>query len=435
MPPTAAFTANPMSGDAQLTVQFNDTSTGDPTSWFWEFGDNEFSYDRNASHTYNDTGTYTVSLTVTNANGSDTATEPEYINVESPGIVPLEAAFTANVTEGTAPLAVQFTDMSTGDPTTWIWFFGDDGTSSEQHPEHTYTRPGIYTVSLTVVSEGKDSAETKIDYINVTNQTELDPIPPTTTLTGTPTTGDTPPEVQINDTSTPDPTSWPEESRDDGTSTEQNPEHTYTEQGTDTVSLPATNEGGSDTATQNITVPLGPQKPPFPTASFMANVTEGTAPLAVQFSDESTGDPTSWLWEFGDGSTSIDRNPEHTYADQGTYTVRLSVSSAAGSNESVREDYITVSSTPPLPIIAVGALAGGLVTAGGLATYRARRFRIQRERCRHSSEHLLHPEIEIRGGVEVGKEIRCDIPDIRVEMRGGIEDERLTEEDKTNGED
>lgn len=79
-----------------------------------------------------------------------------------------------------------------------------------------------------------------------------------------------------------------------------------------------------------------------PVATFTANVTSGTAPLAVNFTDLSTNTPTSWLWDFGDGSTSTDQNPVHIFTSGGTYTVSLNATSAAGSNTSIQADYITV---------------------------------------------------------------------------------------------
>lgn len=72
--PTASFTAVPTNGQAPLTVQFTDTSTGSPTSWSWDFGDTGTSTAQNPSHTYSSAGTYTVKLTAANANGSGTAT-------------------------------------------------------------------------------------------------------------------------------------------------------------------------------------------------------------------------------------------------------------------------------------------------------------------------------------------------------------------------
>ena len=78
------------------------------------------------------------------------------------------AGFSADVTAGPAPLTVRFTDESTGDPKSWSWMFGDGGTSDQQHPTHTYTTPGTYTVNLTVSTATDSATLSRPDYITVT---------------------------------------------------------------------------------------------------------------------------------------------------------------------------------------------------------------------------------------------------------------------------
>jgi len=94
---------------------------------------------------------------------------------------------------------------------------------------------------------------------------------------------------------------------------------------------------GADTAFSTETAPT------LPTANFTANVTSGIAPLAVRFTDTSTGDPTSWSWTFGDGATSTEQHLVHTYTVSGTYTVSLTVMNSAGSDTMIRAGYIKVS--------------------------------------------------------------------------------------------
>ncbi len=84
-----------------------------------------------------------------------------------------------------------------------------------------------------------------------------------------------------------------------------------------------------------------------PTASFTASPRNGTAPLAVVFSDQSSNNPINWQWDFGDGDTSTEQNPSHTYSDEGTYTVTLTASNVFGSNTKTETDYIDVSSENP----------------------------------------------------------------------------------------
>jgi len=166
--------------------------------------------------------------------------------------------------------------------------------------------------------------------------------PPVAAFSGTPTSGTTPLTVQFTDASTGAPTSWSWTFGDGGASSAQNPSHTYNSAGTYTVALTASNAFGSDVNTKTgyitVTDPVG--NPPV--ANFTGTPTSGTAPLAVLFSDASTNSPTSWSWNFGDGGTSTTRNPSHTYASAGTYTVSLAASNAWGSDTNTKTGYITV---------------------------------------------------------------------------------------------
>ncbi len=169
--PTAAFSANVTSGIAPLNVGFTDESIGSGLTWSWTFGDGGTSNLQHPAHTYAAAGTYTVNLTVTNAGGSDDELKTGYITVTAPPIVtnPPTAAFSANVTSGVAPLAVKFTDASTGTGiTAWSWTFGDGSKSTEQSPVHTYAAAGTYTVNLTVTNASGSDDELKTGYITVT---------------------------------------------------------------------------------------------------------------------------------------------------------------------------------------------------------------------------------------------------------------------------
>jgi PKD repeat protein len=101
--------------------------------------------------------------------------------------------------------------------------------------------------------------------------------------------------------------------------------------------------------------------PTSPTADFSASPTTGSTPLAVSFTDSSSGNPTDWSWDFGDGTTSTAQNPNHTYTSPGTYTVSLTASNLAGSDTKTRVDYITVAQ-PPAPAYSSLVLADGPVS-------------------------------------------------------------------------
>ena len=170
--PVANFTATPRTGTAPLAVQFTDASTGTGiTAWSWTFGDGQTSNLQSPSHTYTTAGNYTVNLTARNAGGADDERKVDYIAVSAPVVIPPApvANFTANPRTGIAPLAVQFTDASTGTGiTAWSWTFGDGTTATGQSPSHTYTTAGNYTVNLTVRNAGGADDERKVSYIAVT---------------------------------------------------------------------------------------------------------------------------------------------------------------------------------------------------------------------------------------------------------------------------
>ena len=158
--PVADFGISGAQGEAPFGVDFTDQSTGEITSWAWDFGDGGSSAVQHPSYTFTTPGTWTVTLTVQGPGGSDTATRD--IVVDAPPVAPV-AAFSPSATSGPAPLAVDFTDESTGDIQTWAWDFGDGGSSTEQGPSHTFTTPGTYTVTLTVDGPaGSDSTSQDI---------------------------------------------------------------------------------------------------------------------------------------------------------------------------------------------------------------------------------------------------------------------------------
>jgi PKD repeat protein len=337
IPVVANFTANPTSGNPPLDVQFTDQSTGDVTSWSWDFGDGGSSDAQNPSHTYTATGTYTVALTVSGSDGEDTETKIDYITVTEPAPAPLVADFEGSPTSGDAPLTVNFTDLSSGDPISWGWDFGDGGSSFVRNPSYTYSEAGTYDVTLIVMNSLLEmDMVTKVDYITVTGPAGN---PPIADFSASPTSGEAPLSVQFTDLSTNNPTSWSWDFGDGvGTSTLQNPTYTYNAAGTYTVTLTATNAYGSgfETKTNYINVTE------LPVADFEGSPTSGDAPLTVNFTDLSTGSPASWSWDFGDGETSTQQNPSHTYNATGFYTVTLTATNAYGSDVVTKTDYINV---------------------------------------------------------------------------------------------
>ena len=169
-PPHANFAAMPTSGHLPLDVQFTDLSTGIPTKWSWNFGDGSVSTERTPVHRYSTPGSYTVSLVVENKFGSDKKSIPGYI---SAGIAPV-ANFAASPRDGTAPLEVHFTDLSTGQPVVWSWDFGDGMKSQEANPTHIYSSGGSYQVTLTVANSYGADTRIQNSYITTSSSPSHD---------------------------------------------------------------------------------------------------------------------------------------------------------------------------------------------------------------------------------------------------------------------
>ena len=292
--PIAAFTQDKASGNVPLTVQFSNQSTGTINSMVWNFGDGNSSSQVNPNHTFGSPGLYTVTLTVNGPGGSSNVTRQ--INVTSP-TAPV-AGFTQDRTAGVAPLTIQFTDQSSGSVSSYLWNFSDGSTTTERNPVHTFTTPGTYNVFLTVTGPGGSSSVTRQITVNSV-------IPPTATPTAT-----------FTPTFTPSPTNT----------------ETATVIPVDTSTPTAT---FTDTATPTAT--FTPTEIPAPKSRFSASGVLND-PLSVQFTDQSTGNITAYLWDFGDGTTSSEQNPLHTYQGDGTYTVTLTVGSADGRTDSHSED-------------------------------------------------------------------------------------------------
>ncbi len=333
--PAADMSTATTSGLSPLSVEFLDQSTGVPAFWLWNFGDGSASRLQNPTHTYTSSGSYTVSLSVVNAMGSDAVTRTDYVLVD---VIPPVAGFTGTPTAGLSPLTVDFTDESSGGvPTTWLWDFGDGTTGSVvPNPSHTYTVSGAHTVSLTVSNAYGSDTLTRSSYVAV------DVIPPVAEFSGQPTSGASPLVVDFSDESTEGvATSWQWNFGDGSSSSLQDPTHIYTVAGTYSVSLVVSNAYGMDTRSRPSYVQVLPG--PAIVADLAASTVSGAAPLQVDFTDLSIGYPVTWTWQFGDGGSSTLQNPTHVYSAPGLYTVILEVFNAIGDDDCLElEDYILV---------------------------------------------------------------------------------------------
>ncbi len=318
--PTAGFGANVTSGCADLTVQFSDQSSANTTSWNWSFvgGNPSSSTEQNPTVVYENAGTYTVTLTVTNAAGNNMVEQTNYIVVDDVPFV----GFTANANA----YNVDFTNTSTN-ANSYSWDFGDGNTSTEANPSHTYTNDGMYDVVLTATNNC--GSVTFTQTITIANT-------PTANWTSGPSSGCTPFTVQFQDQSSSNTTSW-EWTFDGGTpatSSAQNPSVVYNNSGTYSVTLVAINNQGTDTITLSNYVVV--DSAPSPDFSSTVN-----GPL-VNFTNQTTN-ATSYSWDFGDGAMSTEVNPEHQYSLNGEYTVILTATNDCGTTTTTQTVSITSS--------------------------------------------------------------------------------------------
>ncbi|MGK0434410.1 MAG: PKD repeat protein, partial [Planctomycetota bacterium] len=331
----ADFTATPTGGLIPLAVQFTDISVGTPTAWQWDF-DNDGTVDsteQSPNFTYATTGSFTVKLTASNDAGSDQVTKTDFVVTVASAPVP---DFSATPTSGPASLAVQFTDTSTENPTSWLWDFGDGNSSTQQNPLHTYTVVGTYTVVLTATNVAGSTTETKTNFVSVFT-------PVVASFTATPTTGNAPLLVNFDASGTTGATSYSWDFGDGSMGTGQTTSNTYSVGGTLTATLTATGPGGTDTAMTTIT--------PISNVSFTikymgADVTARYATEQLDFA--ATGGFTNYAWDFGDGNSTTGQTAQHTYtttpnpplSTPGTYTV--TVTASGGQPTAVSSVNVTV---------------------------------------------------------------------------------------------
>ncbi len=322
--PVSGFTATPISGCAPLVVNFSDASTGNPTAWLWDFGNGNTSTLKDPSVIYFTPGTYTVSLTVTNANGSNTLTRANYVVVNASP----QVDFSANRLAGCFPLPVQFTDLSSSPNNnalvSWQWDLGNGTVSTVKNPFQRYTTTGSFTVTLRVTDDkGCSNTSVKTNYINVSPGVRAG------FTNNTPTPCQLPATIQfINTSAGPGTLSYQWNFGNGNTSTQTSPSHTYTQPGFYNVTLVTTSSAGCvDTFRTVQAIEVGPN------SSFTFN-NDACIGTAVSFLNTSVPLPDSVRWQLGDGTSSTALNPVKNYAAAGSYTVQL-ISFYSGCSDTV----------------------------------------------------------------------------------------------------
>jgi PKD repeat protein len=376
----ADFTSNVTSGDAPLTVKFTDFSTG-ATSWEWDFDEDGAidSTEQNPEYIYTEAGAYTVALTVSDGESSDTETKTDYITVL------LDAGFSANKTSGDLPLTVKFTDTTNG-AVSWEWDFDGDGTvdSTEQNPVHTYTSSGDYTVKLTAYGNGNSDSVIKSDYISVSSGS-VTPSSLEAGFTANTTSGQAPLSVKFTDLSTASGTtitSWEWDFDNDGIvdSTDQNPVYTYTENGTYTVKLVISDGSDNDAFTSTGYITVGGEDDDDDdgdyteatavslSATIIPAISIEVTPGALDFGTLSAGEVSSehTLHIKNKGATDTTVTAQVTDVAKGLYEDGLMLNSGTWDGytnviESETTESVQTSLHVPADFIGIGSMEGKLV--------------------------------------------------------------------------
>ncbi|MGI8892777.1 MAG: PKD domain-containing protein, partial [Bacteroidia bacterium] len=299
---------------------FTDSSVN-AVSWLWNFGDSSTSTQQNPIHTYGGYGTYNVSLTITTAHGCSHT----QMVVNAVVFEPLSANFTWTSTSAGYPMTVNFMANSTG-ATNWLWDFGDGGTSTLANPIYTYQVAGQYSVTLTVSNNNCSITYTMSPTSFGSGAGGMDPGPgpgpePVSIA------GCAPFTAQFNDP-TLNSTDWLWIFGDGNTSTLQNPTHTYYNPGIYDITLitSKTSPGGDiqDTITMKNIIVSGP------IAAFNVITNTNCQSTVAQITDQSIN-AIQWNWNFGDGNTSTQQNPTHTYQSMlNNYSISLTATDSIG---------------------------------------------------------------------------------------------------------
>ena len=331
---TAAANFNADTVCVGQTTTFTDNSIvqggGSPDNWSWNFGDGNTSASQHPTHIYADTGTYSVSLIISSGACVDTIGKQVVVS----GMPAVDFSSTAVCLNN--PTA--FSDLSLNGFDNYSWNFGEPGSgannnSSAQNPTHTYATAGTFNASLTVALGTCSNS--------ISKQVIVHPIPVANFLPSNVCIGEISGFTDQSTIVAGSISTWSWNFGDVASgpanlSTDQNPTHQFSASGTFNVLLTVTSDKGCQSF---ITKTVSTSEKP--TALFTGM--DVCLNLPTTFTDASTvpsGTITSWLWDFGDGTTSTDQNPTHVYTAPGVYTVTMTAYS--GSCEDVYTQTVTV---------------------------------------------------------------------------------------------
>lgn len=335
----AAAAVDDATGCMPHAAQFTDYSNG-AIAWQWLFGDGQQSTAQHPSHQYSANGTYTVQLIATFPGGCiDTATYTDMIMVASP-----IADFNSPTVAGCSPTQISFVN-TTSDANTFSWSFGDGGISGNTQPQHVYYIPGTYTVTLIATNSfGCSDTITKTNYITIPGTYTRFAISSNSGCQGE--------HIQFTDSSV-NASSWDWDFGDGLLDSSQHPLHAYADTGLYTVTLITRDSIG---CTSSYTYPTAIRIHPLPTASATVTDTIGCSSFQTSFINLSAG-ASDYLWNFGDGDTSTQSSPSHTYYQAGIYHVSLIATTSFGCLDTFSlGNTIQVLQSPAANIIAIDSV-------------------------------------------------------------------------------
>ncbi|MBK7215169.1 MAG: PKD domain-containing protein [Bacteroidales bacterium] len=322
-----------------LSVSFVNTSLGGSSNFSWNFGDGMLSNESDPIHTYTSPGYYYVTLAIgiPNTTCSDYITKIVQVGDSTAG--GCQSYFTYSTLPGATYNAIQFYDQSQASgQINWIWNFGDpasgtNNTSNVQNPAHVFPTtagPAYYNVCLTVTSNDSTCNDTYCYYVLIN-----EPLPCNSSFTYA-SSPNAPGNIDFTDLSTGNINTWIWDFGDGVVQTitapgNPNVSHVYANQGVYNACLNILGDSCSSTYCQNVIV--GDTIPGCQSYfSFTIDSTNSNN-YQVYFTDYSTGDPVAWFWDFGDGTTSTEQNPVHTYPviqPYSSYSVCLTITSSSG---------------------------------------------------------------------------------------------------------
>ena len=359
--PPVGVTGGPYAGDEGLPIAVTGAGSGDTDGtvvlYEWDC-DNDAVFELSsaaptAACTYPDNGVFTIALRVTDDDG-DINVVATTVAVDN--LAPANLAI-GGATTGAEGVSVTITGSATdvaADPLTYSWNFGDGTTDTGASVNHTFVDDGSFLVTMTVTDGDGGTASTQSTVVISNTAPTIDSV----TVPGTGSEG-----VAINTSAT---------GSDDGTDTliftwnfgdgtqvvtGPSVSHVYADQGTYSVLLTLTDDGGA-TDTSTSTVIVGNVNPVLTFSNFPAGGNEGATLVFEAAATDVISDPLTYTWDFADGTVTVGPSVTHVFADQGSYNVNLTVTDGDGGSATVSQVVPLLNVDPQIANVVIPAAGG-----------------------------------------------------------------------------